>query len=354
VKSVVNSSAGFRFKPIVIVGGGLSGLTLGIALRNRGVPVKIFEAGRYPRHRVCGEFICGRGQETLRRIGLPLMENGAREACSAAVFAEGMPVVGMKIKTPALCISRFVLDDLLAREFLRLGGELHEQNRFQDDAGGAEGIVHASGRRLHPVVQGWRWVGLKVHARGVEMRADLEVHVTSAGYIGLCRLGNEVNICGLFRSETTLPGLAHRWKEMLGGDPGSTLEKSLASAEFDDDSFCSVAGLSVGPSRIKRGGRCELGDALTMIPPVTGNGMSMAFESAELAALPVFLYSRGDMAWNAAVERVAADCERRFRTRLMCAGLLHKMMFNSRWAASLRWMLPRFPGLPELLFRWTR
>jgi len=48
-------------KPITIVGGGLAGLTLGIGLRQRGVPVTIWEAGKYPRHRVCGEFISGNG-----------------------------------------------------------------------------------------------------------------------------------------------------------------------------------------------------------------------------------------------------------------------------------------------------
>ena len=57
-------------KPITIVGGGLAGLTLGIGLRRRGVPVTVWEAGHYPRHRVCGEFISGRGQETLSRLGL--------------------------------------------------------------------------------------------------------------------------------------------------------------------------------------------------------------------------------------------------------------------------------------------
>ena len=52
-------------KPITIVGGGLAGLTLGIGLRQRGVPVKILEAGSYPRQRVCGEFISGNGQAVL-------------------------------------------------------------------------------------------------------------------------------------------------------------------------------------------------------------------------------------------------------------------------------------------------
>ena len=55
---------------ITIVGGGLAGLTLGIGLLQRGVPVTVWEAGRYPRHRVCGEFISGRGSASLARLGL--------------------------------------------------------------------------------------------------------------------------------------------------------------------------------------------------------------------------------------------------------------------------------------------
>ena len=57
-------------KPITIVGGGLAGLTLGIGLRQQGVPVTVWEAGQYPRHRVCGEFISGCGQNVLARLGL--------------------------------------------------------------------------------------------------------------------------------------------------------------------------------------------------------------------------------------------------------------------------------------------
>ena len=57
-------------KPISIIGGGLAGLTLGIGLRRLGIPVTIWEAGRYPRHRLCGEFMSGRGQEVLARLGL--------------------------------------------------------------------------------------------------------------------------------------------------------------------------------------------------------------------------------------------------------------------------------------------
>src|ERR1700682_2744623 len=73
-------------KPITIIRGGLAGLTLGIGLRQLKVPVTIWEAGHYPRHRVCGEFISGGGQETLKKLGLSesLFRSGARPAETAA------------------------------------------------------------------------------------------------------------------------------------------------------------------------------------------------------------------------------------------------------------------------------
>src|SRR5436190_2031589 len=75
-------------KPITIVGGGLAGLTLRSGLRRRGIAVTVLEAGRYPRHRVCGEFISGAGQATLARLGLleSVLGAGAKSGATAAFF----------------------------------------------------------------------------------------------------------------------------------------------------------------------------------------------------------------------------------------------------------------------------
>src|SRR5437667_9155702 len=99
-------------RTITIVGGGLAGLTLGIGLRQHSIPVVICEQGHYPRHRVCGEFISGRGQETLRRLGLLelVTKAGAHHARSAAFFTKRTRIGTVSLPQPALSVSRFRLD----------------------------------------------------------------------------------------------------------------------------------------------------------------------------------------------------------------------------------------------------
>src|SRR5215831_997326 len=103
-------------KPVTIVGGGLAGLALGIGLRQRDVPVTIWEAGRYPRHRVCGEFINGRGQETLQRLDLQsrLISHGAIPARTAQFSSRTRSGCRQELPRAALCLPRHEMDALLA------------------------------------------------------------------------------------------------------------------------------------------------------------------------------------------------------------------------------------------------
>jgi len=339
-------------KPITIVGGGLAGLTLGIGLRQQGIPVTVWEAGRYPRHRVCGEFISGRGQDVLARLGLleSFRRAGSILARTAAFYLGRAASPVRPLGTPALCLSRFTLDALLADHFRQAGGELRENTRWREDDFG-EGVVRANGRRLQPRPNGCRWFGLKVHARHVPLAADLEMHGTQTGYVGFCRLTDGVvNICGLFRRparhdhepgapagcrltpfEASKPATCRRsglsaLSEI--SEPGTPLWERLARAEFDERSFCSVAGFSLRPHRATMHNECCIGDALTMIPPVTGNGMSMALEAADVATRPLAAYSRGESSWSEAQQNVAAACDRAFAQRLAWGRWLQWMMFT--------------------------
>ena len=334
-------------KTITIIGGGLAGLTLGIELRQRYVPVTIIEVGCYPRHRVCGEFISGAGVEAIRRLQV----SGPARAETVSFFSGRRATGRHPLPDPALTISRYALDAALARRFQELGGNLHTGQRWHESEG-AEGVVRATGRRAHPVENGWRWFGLKVHARNVALESDLEMHLSANAYVGLCRLpGGEVNVCGLFRRRV---GDAPREEsiEWLRGARDLPLFTRLERAEFDEASFSAVAGLSLRPQVIDPH-ECRIGDALTMIPPITGNGMSMAFESAQLAVEPLLDYARGQRSWEQTKATIGKSLHRTFTRRLHWAALLHRLIFSSAGSMALP-LLFRATPLWRTTFTLTR
>lgn len=326
-------------KAITIIGGGLAGLTLGIGLRQRGIPVTVIEAGSYPRHRVCGEFINGRGLRVLNDSGLAAaLPSAQTRPASDVAFFSGQSTLGRRtLPVAALSVSRFVLDAALSEKFCQLGGELRTHERWRGDAC-SEGVVLASGRRAQPVDAGWRWFGLKVHARGVKLDADLEMYLAPNAYVGLCRLADgSVNACGLFRRRVH-DGAQQGTMELLRGRPGSRLFARMNSAQIDEESFCAVAGLALEPQSINPH-ECRVGDALTMIPPITGNGMSMAFESAWLATEPLVAFANGVSDWTTTTARVAAQLEGAFSARLRWAKLFHRALFLPWSRTLLQWAI---------------
>jgi flavin-dependent dehydrogenase len=341
---------------VTIIGGGLAGLTLGIGLRRRDIPAAVWEAGHYPRHRVCGEFVSGRGQDTLGRLDLRDVLIGAGAIPARTVEFSSPTIAGRRreLPRPALCLPRNRMDALLAERFRELGGELREGERRRE-TGDLEGVVFASGRRLQPVVRGWRWFGLKAHAVGVASHADLEMHVSAGGYVGLCRQsGGIVNVCGLFRRQPSSGDVAGNWQELLRGAPGSLLRERMREAAFVADSFCSVAGLNLEPQPARRQAQCRIGDALTMIAPLTGNGMSMAFESGEAAAEPLAAWSRGEASWDKTREVVARQCDAAFARRLAWAKWLQRMIFVPALQNTLVTLISRSEWFWQFWFNRTR
>ena len=289
----------------------------------------------------------------IERLGLrdSFEKAGAIPAFTASFFSGATQSPLRGLKPPGLCLSRFKMDAVLAENFCTLGGDLLEGERLERIEAG-QAIVRATGRRAQPIENGWRLFGIKTHARHVILEADLEMHITPQGYVGLCRLSEGiVNVCGLFRSR---PGDKTMGKELLLGPPGTALNERFAAAEFDETSFRSVAGLSLMSRRARDLDECCIGDALTMIAPVTGNGMSMAFESAEMAIVPLTAHSRGELSWTEACQAVAKACDAGFSRRLSWATWLQWMMFAPVSRGRLGALALRTGWFWSLMFSRTR
>ncbi|QQL45919.1 NAD(P)/FAD-dependent oxidoreductase [Sulfuriroseicoccus oceanibius] len=309
-------------KDVRIVGGGLAGLSLGIALRERGVPVRVLEAGRYPQHRVCGEFICGVSDDVLDSLGVIDLLSDAVEHSRMAWWVGDELVMTRPMPQSARGISRYVLDQRLADRFCEFGGDLMVGRRGTEER--SEGVVWAAGKRK---AGGRTWIGLKVHIDLASVDG-LEMHVGERGYLGLCRVaGDRVNACGLFRMDQGLKGrggdLLLRYLEANGL---GSLARRLAEGEMDATSFSATAGFSLGSQ--PSGGQVCIGDRLNLIPPFTGNGMSMALESSALLMPLLVRYSKGELTWDAVARKYAEAGRGQFSRRMTTAKVLHPMLFH--------------------------
>lgn len=314
-------------RPITVIGGGLAGLSLALALQRRGVPVTLCEAGRYPRAKVCGEFIAGLDDATSRALDLaPLLEAQRQHHVASWHGRDGL-MFRHRLLRPAIGVSRQSLDTRLADEFRAAGGDLRERTRVERNAP-SPGTVVACGRPR----RAGGWFGLKLHVRHLPLDADLELHLGHHAYVGLAGVEDgRVNVCGLFAPR---PG--------GGGPPDAALDRSLrmsgltrladrlANAVICEDARAAVAGVHFGYTQNHAASVLALGDAFAAIPPFTGHGMAMALQSAAIALDPLLAWSHGDAEWAATTRRVRRQLHRKFALRLALAQTLHPWLLAPR------------------------
>ncbi len=308
-------------RPVTIAGAGLAGLTLGCALRQADVPVIIHEAGTLPRHRVCGEFICGRGADVLTRLSLSDTLKDALPHREVHWHLGEKRILRSHLPTPAFGISRYELDQRLARIFRELGGELYQRSRLPEASATDEGTVLCSGRRAARS----DWIGLKLHCTHLKTQADLELHLGENAYLGMSAIENgRVNVCALFKQRPELKANRENWMHAYLEASGlSSVSARIQAGGIDPGSHAGVAGVLFSQPPEDSGDTLTLGDAYSVIPPFTGNGMSIALESAEIALPELVTYAAGNQDWPTAVAKIRSSCDARFHRRLKFAQHLH-------------------------------
>jgi flavin-dependent dehydrogenase len=308
-------------RPIEIIGGGLAGLGLGLGLRAHGVPVIIREAGTYPRHRVCGEFITALDGPTRRDLQLDPCLQTSRPAHGVTWHESGLPSLHHCLPEPALCLSRHRLDLAMAEAFTAAGGRLETGRRAETAP--APGRVLACGRRPDTASP---WIGLKQHFHGLALTDDLELHLGDGAYVGLTRVEEDtVNVCGLFPRAAGGGTLATKCRQA-----GLTqLSDRLAEAVAVEDSFCAVAGLDYHRPTLTKGA-VSLGDHHGLIPPFTGHGMTIAWQSAAVALPALVDWSHHCSDWESTAGKIQRHLAQRFRRRIAWGRRLHPWLLRPR------------------------
>lgn len=314
---------------VLVLGGGPAGAATAALCASAGARTLLLERERFPRDKVCGEFLSPEGVGALRRLGiLAALCGGRPPAMDEAILSDRD---GRRSSSPlpeipgagraGLGLSRSRMDAAILEEAARRGVEVRERCEAVEpilDRGRVSGarlrsgesllagvVVAADGRRsivqraLAPGAGDPRrttprsWYGFKAHfSRGRAASAAIELHLFDGGYAGIGAVEDDRdNLCFL-ATVGTLRACAGSPERIL---VERILRNPAARARLSGSRRCSpwksVGPLRFGARRPVLSGAFLVGDAAGTIDPFTGEGMSHALTGAE-ALVPFLL--RGD------------------------------------------------------------
>jgi flavin-dependent dehydrogenase len=363
---------------VLIVGGGPAGTSAAIHLASSGVRVLIVEQKKFPRAKLCGEFISPECLEHFARLGIAdrMMRAGGVQLKETIFYARGgrgvnVPSEWFGASGRALGLSRAEMDERLLERARKVGVEVLEEAQatgllmnqgrvcgvsLKQGSGLSEarapvtidatGRTRALARRIeqdggsvHRTSPGRaRLVAFKAHLEGASgVEGNCEIYFYRGGYGGLNHVeGGLSNLCFIVAAKDVRAcgsdaGRVMREVLMLNRRAALTLKNARVRS-----SWLSVALESFGRGKlVPADGLLAVGDAASFIDPFTGSGMLMALESGELAAQVVarrLPELRAGVSVNALAAEYRARYGERFDARLRVCAMLRRAAFVPRLA----------------------
>lgn len=361
---------------VIIAGGGPAGSSAAIHLAQIGARVLLVEQKKFPRPKLCGEFISPECGAHFARLGVAeRMLNGNPAELSETVFYSKN---GAKVSVPsnwfsaggvALGLSRAEMDDRLLRRAVEVGVDVCEQASVVDllvQDSGVTGVklkhderekkihgsitIDATGRaraltrlfertrRIKPRLQQRPLVAFKGHLRNTRVAPGAcEIYFYRGGYGGLSTIENGLsNLCFIVNARDVrahASDATRLMREVVCENRRAA--DALHSAELASD-WLAVSLESFGRhSPAPAAGLLAIGDAASFIDPFTGSGMLMALESGELAA-DTIAPNLDDLANQIAVRTIGGKYSNlyhaQFNSRLRLCSMIRRAAFMPGFA----------------------
>lgn len=340
-----------------VVGAGPAGSAAATALASAGFRALVLEKDTFPRRKVCGAYLAADALPWLEllgaaaeveRVGPERIERGSVRLSSGAT-------VEFELPAPALGISRFALDDLLARRAAKAGAEVRFGARVADvegtDAGflvrlaggesltaavviGAWGRWDALDRSLDRAFLGRRarYFGWSAEYGGdtAPLYGEVRLYVFPGGYCGLSRVeGARANLAGVV-SESARGRIGGGWDAVVAHARRSnqSLNADLTGLVLGPDGFLGTGPVFFTAKPPMENGLLMAGDAAGVLDPFSGEGQSAALASGLLAGETAARFLAGSISRERLPLAYADAWRARFARRFAWSAMFRRLMLN--------------------------
>lgn len=368
---------------VIVIGAGVAGTSCALQLAKQGHRTILLDRQAFPRHKTCGEFMSPETREMLNDLGVELLVqevNPTRMDHATIVMPHGGEITA-PLPGQATGISRYELDRLLHQKAISMGVEIvtgitvtdihkrgdqcYEVNTKQGKEPAryeARVIVGAYGTKRPQGVaspDGYRddtvYVGVKSHYSGLNVASRVELYFCAGGYVGISPIENgTVNVAALL-SLDSVRGSGKSVPEILtaASRTNKKLAERMAEAQSVPGTQVSIAPLRLSNIPEPWSQYPHIGDAMLMLPPLCGDGMSVALRSAWLCSVWTNKYLNEEISFNEWKQQYTDEANRTFGQLIRRARRIQSLAFarTNRFYPGIARMIP---GLASYVVKATR
>lgn len=359
-----------------IVGGGLAGLCLAIQLADKDISVVVFEKGKYPFHKVCGEYISMESWPFLESLGLSPGKLALPRIDSLGISSDRGFMLNHHLGMGGFGISRYSLDHHLFEIASRKGVRVVQECRVTDvqrNAGDAFQIRTSRGDFTSKIVCGsygkyapqfihldegnapdadsQNYIGVKYHIKTDFPANRIELHNFNDGYCGISKVDRDwYCLCYL----TTARNLIENGKDVKQMEEAVLFQNPFLKHYFKNSDFVNAQPLVISNVQFSKkqtdsNGIFLLGDAAGSITPLCGNGMSMGMRASKLLAGQLILLFNAEQTHESALQNYQRVWNAAFGTRIKAGYHLQKLFGKSRTTDFALKFLDKSPWLTSKL-----
>ena len=362
---------------VIVVGGGLAGLTAAIHLSKFNMKVTLIEKNEFPKHKVCGEYISNEVLPYLEWLEVNVSDLKPTRLTEFQFSTTNGTTIFSQLPLGGFGVSRYELDHFLYKKALSNGcimikdsvedvvfhNEKFTITTLNDTILSADFVLGAFGKRSNIDVKLNRnhiqkkspWLAVKAHYSG-EFPANLVgLHNFNGGYCGVSKVENNiVNICYLVEYDSF-----KRYKNVTDLQNAVVTQNPHLNEIFTNSTLLFEKPLTISQISFERKSPVEqhmllIGDAAGLIHPLCGNGMAMAIHSAKMACDAILSFENKISTTRKELEiKYSVNWRNKLGFRIKIGRILASILLNSKRSEILLRILIKSPFLLRSIIKMT-